>query len=506
MATDQFVVQSEPVESKRAPRRPAPRAPQGPRWGRGLLILLILAGLGAGGYYIATEKDREQRPSERRGTTSPGEKTATSRALPRVEVVTPKRGGMEKTTDQPGTVHAFDFAQLYAKVSGYVKEVKVDRGSRVKQGDLLVELYVPELVAAVAQAEAALLRANAAVDLAVARVTVADETIKARLAKQEEAQARWHAATAQREYREKQFGRISDLVARRVVEERLRDEEQDRFDSAIAEEYATKSAVETAKAEVAEARAELIKANADLKGARADVKVSDATLEQQKALESYTHIKSPYTGVVIFRGEGVHTGAFIPSADKGASEPILTVARDDVMRTIIPVPDNDVPYCDLGDPAIVRVDALRGREFKGMVSRIAESEDVNDRTMRVEVDLENPVVDPKTETRVLRDGMYGRAVIILEKATNHLTIPSKAILSRDDTGKGMVEIVRDGKMYRQSVVVGRDTGTDAEIIGGLEPDSQVILQPDIAMADGTPVEVELGGVAEAPKVVAPEHS
>jgi RND family efflux transporter MFP subunit len=180
-------------------------------------------------------------------------------------------------------------------------------------------------------------------------------------------------------------------------------------------------------------------------------------------------------------------------------EPMLTVAMDDIMRTVIPVPDRDVPFCDLGDPAIVRVDALNAREFKGVVSRIAESEDVNDRTMRVEVDLANP-------QHVLRDGMYGRAEIILEMATTNLTVPSSAILDRDSQGKGTVEVVRDGKMYRQSVVIGRDTGTRAEIISGLDPDAEVVVQPDVSMADGTPVQVVPAGVAEAPKASAAEQS
>ena len=178
---------------------------------------------------------------------------------------------------------------------------------------------------------------------------------------------------------------------------------------------------------------------------------------------------------------------------------MLTVAMDAMMRTVIPVPDRDVPYCDLGDPAIVRVDALNDRAFKGVVSRIAESEDVNDRTMRVEVDLPNP-------QQVLRDGMYGRAEIVLEKATTNLTVPSSAILDRDSKGQGTVEVVRDGKMYRQTVVIGRDTGTMAEIVSGLSPDSDVILQPDVSMADGTPVQAESGAVAEAHKSSTPEHS
>src|SRR5262249_11368860 len=138
-------------------------------------------------------------------------------------------------------------------------------------------------------------------------------------------------------------------------------------------------------------------------------------------------------------------------------------------------------------------------EFKGTVSRIAESEDVNDRTMRVEVDLAN-------KDHVVRDGMYGRAEIVLEQATTNLTIPSQAILDRDSEGKGTVTVVRDGRVYRQEVVIGRDTGTEAEIVSGLQPDSEVALLPDVSMADGTPVEVESGAAGGAPKAPESSHS
>jgi HlyD family secretion protein len=514
MAMDHAVVESERLETPVSSRGPSPEARRGGGLGKTLLILLVLAGLGAGGYYMVVNgrdpaRSSEHPPTSGHGTAAVHGEGGTGGGTPRVEAIKPRRGGMEMTTVQPGTVFAFEFAKMYAKVSGYVKEpdgLKVDRGSRVKKGDLLVELFVPELVAAVEQAKASLVRANAAVVQAEARVKSAAQIIVAKRADQEKADSDLRAATARREYRDKQYVRISQLVERGAVEERLRDEEEDRRQAAREEEAAARSAVAAARAHVFEAEALLAQAKADLKGAEADVKVSQANLDKEQALESYTHIRSPYDGVVIFRGEGVHPGAFIRSADQGTGDPVVTVARDDVMRTVIPVPDIDVPYCDLGDPAIVQIDALRGREFKGAVSRIAESEDVNDRTMRVEVDLENPVVNKDTRTRVLRDGMYGRTTIMLEKATTHLTIPSSAIIDRDSEGKGTVEVVRDGKMYHQRVVIGRDSGTIAEIVSGLEPEAEVVVQPDVSMADGTAVRVETGAVAGAPKAAAPGHS
>jgi RND family efflux transporter MFP subunit len=500
MSTDQAMVESQPIDSESTKQRPRAEARGRGGWGLGLLILLVLAGVGAGGYYMFVAAGDREEPAKHGGSSGLADGGTTARIKPRVDVVKPQRGGIPRVTTQPGTVFAFDYAKLYAKVSGYVEKLTVDRGSRVKKDALLVEIYAPELVAAVTQAEAALVRAKAAVDQAAAQVELAKEKINASLAYQKEMEAKLQAAIAQRTYRDKQYHRIQELVARGSVERRLEDEELDRYETAQAEAFAAQAGVQTAKAKVAEARAELAKAKADLEGAQADVKVSDANLTEKRTWESYTRIKSPYDGVVIFRGEAVHVGAFIQSADKGGlGEPILTVARDDVMRTVIPVPDRDVPYCHLGDPAIIRVDALNDSEFTGTVSRISEAEDVNDRTMRVEVDLPNP-------QRVLRDGMYGRAEIILEKNTSNWTVPSTAVLDRNNKGEGHVQVVRDGKLYRQAVKVGRDTGKLAEILSGLNADDQVIVHPNVALADGTPVEVEASAVAEAPGFAAPAHS
>lgn len=502
MSSEQFVVEKEPIDKpgrdSRATARPEPRR-SGMGAGAVVLFLLVAAGVG-GGYYFLHAGGKSHSGSEPTRQSAGAEpKSLAGVRRPTVEVTSPKRGGMEMTTRQPGTVRAFEYAELYAKVSGYVKDLKVDRGSRVKKGDLLISIYAPELEAAVEQARAALVRASASVKQAEARVATAEETIKAKIAHQEETVAVLHAATAQREYREKAFKRISDLVARKAVEERLRDEEEDRQEAARASEYAAKSGVETAKAQVAEARAFLSQAKADLDGALADVSVAKANLDEKTTWESYTQIRSPYEGVVISRGEAVHPGAFVQSAEKGMTEPMLIVARDDTMRTVIPVPDRDVPYCDLGDPAVVKVDALNDREFKGVVSRIAESEDVNDRTMRVEVDLPNP-------QRVLRDGMFGRAEIILQKSTPHLTVPSTAVLDRDSEGKGAVQVVRDGKLYHQPVVIGRDNGTIAEIVQGLDESAMVVIKPDVALTDGTEVQTETSQPAEPDGKRPPAHA
>jgi HlyD family secretion protein len=161
------------------------------------------------------------------------------------------------------------------------------------------------------------------------------------------------------------------------------------------------------------------------------------------------------------------------------------------MRTIVPIPDREVPYCNVGDPATVSVDALGSRVFPGKVSRVAESEDINDRTMRAEIDLENP-------DGVLRDGMFGRAFIVLEKLITNLAVPSSCLIDRNGKGEGAVLVVRDGKVRRVKVHVGMDTGLHAEIVDGLGADAEVVVQPDPSVTDGTEVETESAPSAPKP--------
>lgn len=149
----------------------------------------------------------------------------------------------------------------------------------------------------------------------------------------------------------------------------------------------------------------------------------------------------------------MHPGSFIRAADQGGggSEPLLTIAMTSKMRTIVPVPDRDVPYCHVGDPATVTLDPYAGRAFKGKVDRTSEPETLNDRLMRVETDLENP-------DGILRDGMFGRADILLEKVVTSLTVPSSCLIDRNGSGDGAVMVVKDGKIRRVNVKVGMDTG------------------------------------------------
>ena len=427
-----------PESTTMEPKAQAPsvskgRPPKRSAWSmsRWILVSLLLIGV-AGGAYVWSHSGKGE--AQHQGSGRDESQAETSR-LPTAQVLKPVRGGMQRITDQPGTVRAFERATLYAKVSGYLRELKVDRGDLVKKDQMLAKIYVPEVEVAVIQAQTSLEHSKALATQADARVKTAEAGLLATKAKKNQAESVLEEAVATREYRKKALDRITQLAQRNAAEQRLVDEYEDQYMASMASEHAAQSGIQTAEAQIAEATAAIGLAQAELATAKSEIRVSEANLEKAKVMESYTRIEAPFDGVVTFRGDAIHPGAFIRSAADGNSEPLLAVATNDRMRTIVQVPDPDVPFCNVGDPTNIKIDALGGRVFKGKVSRMAQAEDLKDRTMRVEIDLLN-------DKGLLKDGMYGRAIIELEPPSKNLTIPSTCLSSR--MGRVMVRSLWSG--------------------------------------------------------------
>ncbi len=398
-------------------------------------------------------------------------------ALP-VNVIKPRKGGMARTTTQPGTLHAFQYADLFAKASGYLRAQVVDIGDTVEKGQLLAEVYDPERQQEVELTAAEVERSKTAVEQAVAMETAAEAEVAAAEAVVEVKKTEISQTAAIRRFREKEYIRYLELARHQAVDQRVADEKQEEYEGAKAAEEKAHAAVKAALADLARDRALVLTAKANVSHARAQVRVAEAKMAQAMILVQYTRITSPYKGVVTLRT--FHDGDFIREAVRADEPPILSVARTDVMRVVVYVPDRDTPYVDRGDPAVVRIDALGGEEFKGKVMRFAEIEDPANRTMRTEVDLPNP-------TGRLRMGMYGSVSILLEPPTDALTVPSKA-LHQLEAGAAFLYVAKDGRAHKKNVRVGRDDGILVEVIEGLTLDDQVIVGYTGSIQDGEPVD------------------
>jgi RND family efflux transporter MFP subunit len=442
------------------------------------LALVGVAGLGGG--FLWNHEHSAQGSHD--GETTDKKPGSGSAQAPRVEVVHPKKGGMQRTSTQVGSVHPDEWADLFAKISGFLKEQSVDIGSKVKQGQALAIIDDPEVVKERDRAAAALEQARIAVKVAETRITVQEKNREAAAANVKQAQAEVARYVSTRKFREKVLARYRGLYERNAVDLAIVQEEEEHLESAIANEGAAQAAVLTAQAKLLAAEASVEQAKADVAAAKANVDVDAAILAKAQVLVDYTKLSAPYDGVITLRT--FHVGAFIQSAAEGETRPLLTVAKTDKVRVVTYIPDRDVPYVDIGDEAEIRLDALPGEVFKGKVSRFSETEDPQSRTMRTEIDLPNP--DGR-----LREGMYGVATVILEKNLKNLTVPASAIVDRSDgdSSKAFVYVVRDGKAHKVPVTIGAEDGIRVEIVDGLTEEDRVVV-------NGRSVSEELAVVPE----------
>ena len=277
----------------------------------------------------------------------------------KVQVIKPERGGMQRVTSQPGTIRAFEFAPLYTKVSGFVKTLNVDRGSRVKKGDLLAEIYDPERDVAVIQAKAGLEHSKAAVDQAEASILTAQATVLAAKAKQNEAKATYDKVIASRDYRKKEYERISELVERKSVEARLKDEELDEYHSSEAAVLVGAGGNRDGRGLPGRSQRQGRAGQGRQEGGRGPgASCRGESRDGQSLRPIHANRVALRRHRDLPRRVGP-SGLVRPRRRPGrANEPLLTVAMTAKMRTIIPVPDRDVPYCQVGDPATITLDSL----------------------------------------------------------------------------------------------------------------------------------------------------
>lgn len=369
-----------------------------------------------------------------------------------VVVVQPVRESVSYTVEQPGRIEPFEQTPIHAKIAGYVRSVHVEIGDRVKRGDLLAELDVPELVEehrrkeslselarqGVRQAEQAERVAGASIRSAEAGIDVA----RASLAKAQAALDRWQS----------EHQRMEQLVKQGVMDRQNRDEVRNQFRAATAAQTEAEARIRAAEAVLAEVQARRDKTRIDREAARSQQAVAEADERQTRALLGYTRLIAPFDGVVADRR--VHTGHFLQAAPGGTKgEPLFVVVRIDKVRVFLEVPEADAVQIKASSPGRIRVQSLNDREFVGQVAGTSWSLDHLQRTLRTEIDFDNP-------DGLLRPGMYIHALVDVDRPDAWL-IPAAAVLARD--GESFCYEVRDGRARRLPVRLGLRIGERVEV-------------------------------------------
>ncbi len=292
------------------------------KWHWHLALIVAVGVVGTVAWYAAAVNSAAEVPRGVANQAVPAKHGDKGDKAVRVTTIKPEQGGIERTTNQPGSVIAFESAHLYSKASGYLKSQSVDIGDRVKRGQVLAVVDAPERISDVHVAQAMLVQTEAQVKQAEARVASEQAAHEAAVSAIAQAEAELGHTQAVRDFRDKQYHRIKDLFDLKSIDERLVDEKLDQWESARAGHQAALAAVSTSKAMAAAAFARVAQAKSDLAEAHAHVEVAQAELAKAKVLASYLEIKSPFDGVVTVRN--YFPGDFVREASTGGYVPEIS--------------------------------------------------------------------------------------------------------------------------------------------------------------------------------------
>lgn len=397
---------------------------------------------------------------------SPPPEPAPSRPVP-VRTVAVMQQDVKQTSTQPATVEPYYTAEIRARISGYVHEIKADIGDFVEAGAPLAVIEVPELEKQKETLQARLVRLKAEEKRATAGVSLAEANVTAAEALVEEAKSKLQSSDALLAAAEAEFKRVNDLVERRTLENRLLDEARKKRDAELANKQSVQSSVHSADANVLVAEAQKESAEADLAAAQAETSIAQKQLEELDVRLGFAELKAPFPGVVTARS--VDPGDLVQEGTAGGhhGQPLFVVSQIDKVRVQTLIPEADAAFVNTGDSMTLTFPSFSGEQLTAKVSRLAQSLDMSTRTMLVEAEFEN-------KDRKLLPGMFGQATVALATKTASNVLPARAIRF-DENGKAYVYVVgTDDKVTVVDVSTGIDDGISIEILQGLESGQRVV--------------------------------
>jgi RND family efflux transporter MFP subunit len=329
----------------------------------------------------------------------------------------------------------FQEIEVYAKESGYVKQLLVDYGSRVKAGQLMAVLEIPEL-------ELQLQQDDAAIGSAADQVTHSEHEVS-------RMEAQHKVYQLQFDRLDKVFKSQPGLVAQQEV------------DDAQGKDLASEAQIESAQSSLAVTQGQLDAAK--------------AKRMHDQALFDYAKITAPFAGVVTQRYANLGTLVQAGTGSSTQALPLVRLSQDNLFRLVIPVPESYVRYVRIGDPIQVTVPALN-RTYTGKVARFSVDVKEDTRTMHTEVDI------PNTDGKLL-PGLYAEATLALDQKQDAVAVPLQAVTQNND--KATVYVVdASGKIVDRPVRLGIQTPNDAEVLSGLQPGEMVVVSDRSSLRPG----------------------
>ncbi|MGB7098040.1 MAG: efflux RND transporter periplasmic adaptor subunit [Xanthobacteraceae bacterium] len=346
-------------------------------------------------------------------------------AVPTVAVITPRQGVLVQHLVLPGTVQAWYEAPIFARVSGYLKKWYVDYGAHVKKGDLLAEIDAPDLDAQLAATQAKLNSARATVKVREAEKAFAETTFE-----------RWRDSP------------------KGVVSEQEQQSKQADYNSAAAR----------------------------LNAAIAEVAADQGDVDRLQALEDYKRITAPFDGVVTARETDIGALINAGSGTGGGNGPeLFRVADVHEMRVYVQVPQQLTAGIHPGLTADLHLPQHQDTTFKATVATTSNAINQSARTLLVELHAANP-------DGQLQPGAYARVDFELPGNPHVVRLPTSALIFREN-GLEVATIGPDNKIELKPITLGRNLGTEVEVVKGLTLTDRVVNSPPDSLSAGDTVRI-----------------
>ena len=355
-----------------------------------------------------------------------------------VNVAAAKLASPKSTLDLPGDMQALIESPIFPRTDGYLSKRNVDIGDLVKTGQVMAEIETPELDQQLQQARATVSNSQSTLKELEANITLAEANLNM-------------AATT--------FQRWKILQAKGAIAR------QD-FDEKDADFQVKRATLEAAKARLASER--------DM------VAVNEANLRRLEQTKAFAHVTAPFDGIVTARLMDV--GTLVNAGNSGANHEIFRVADINTMRIFVNVPQTWVGAIHDGQKAELRVQELPGKVFAAVVAHSTHEVDTTSRSMLAILRTPNPA-------RLLLPGMYAQVRFATSRPVSTLLIPGDALVNGTQ-GTRVATAGPDGKVHFKNVRVGNDFGNEIEILDGLSPETQVIMNPTDSVREGVDVEIQ----------------
>jgi RND family efflux transporter MFP subunit len=212
---------------------------------------------------------------------------------------------------------------------------------------------------------------------------------------------------------------------------------------------------------------------------KAIVDANQANVNQLKALQSFEKIYAPFDGIITARNTDI--GDLINSGSSTtARTDLFHISQPGKLRVYVNVPQEYSQGIKVGMTADLSLAEFPGRKFQGTLVRTAEAINVTTRTLLIEIAVDNP-------SGTLLTGSYAEVHLKIPTQVSTLLLPVNTLIFRSDGLR--VGVVKDGKVALTTVTPGHDFGSQIEIVSGLKPDDQVVINPPDSIVAGQQVQI-----------------